>query len=134
LLLALVAFAGMGLSLAYAMRQPPAQAWPTVILVTVTAPGEPTRAPVVEVTPTFIPWMSVTRYVRVTGTQGLHLRIRAAPSTTAETVKLVPDGTRLIVAGEGRQADGSVWWPVRDPSDGKEGWAVSTYLVPDAGP
>jgi len=56
------------------------------------------------------------------------------PSTQAETVKLVPDGTRLLVTGDGKQAEGALWWPVRDPSDNKEGWAVSTYLVPDTGP
>jgi hypothetical protein len=72
--------------------------------------------------------------VRVNGTQGLSLRIRSLPSTQAETVKLVPDGTRLLVTGDGKQAEGALWWPVRDPSDNEEGWAVSTYLVPDTGP
>ena len=79
------------------------------------------------------PWTNLTRAVRVKGTQGLSLRIRSAPSTKADTIKLVPDGTRLIITGDGRQAEGMQWWPVRDPSDNKEGWAVSTYLAPDAG-
>jgi hypothetical protein len=72
--------------------------------------------------------------VRVIGTQGLSLRIRSAPSAQAETIKLVQDGARLLVTGDGRQADGSLWWPVRDPTDNQAGWAVSTYLVPATEP
>ena len=134
LLLALFALTGAAGSLAYAFRKPPAATWPTAAVVTVTRPFSPTPVAVTDVPPTAVSWPKVTRYVRVAGTQGLSLRIRAAPSTTAETIKLLPDGTRLLVTGDGQQADGSLWWPVRDPSDNKEGWAVSTYLVPDAGP
>jgi Bacterial SH3 domain len=134
LLLALFALTGAAGSLAYALRRPPAATWPTAVVVTVTRQFSPTTVAVTDVPPTAVSWPNVTRYVRVAGTQGLSLRIRAAPSTTAETIKLLPDGTRLLVTGDGQQADGSLWWPVRDPSDNKEGWAVSTYLVPDAGP
>ena len=134
LLLALIALAGAGGSLAFALRTPPATVWPTAVLVTVTKQSESMPIAVTDVPPTPVPWASPTRYVRVTGTQGLSLRIRSTPSTQAETVKLVPDGTRLLVTGDGQQAEDLLWWPVRDPSDNKEGWAVSTYLVPDAGP
>lgn len=134
LLLALLALAGAGGSLAYALRTPPVAVWPTVVLVTVT--GQPGSTPIaVTDTPrASVPWSNITRYVQVAGTQGLSLRIRSAPGTQAETVKLVPDGTRLLVTGDGRQVEGVLWWPVRDPSDDKAGWAVSTYLVPDAAP
>ena len=134
LLLAMVALAGGGGSLAYALRTPPAAVWPTVALVIVTREPWPTPVAVTETPRASVPWSSVTRYVRVNGTQGLSLRIRSLPSTQAETVKLVPDGTRLLVTGDGKQAEGALWWPVRDPSDNEEGWAVSTYLVPDTGP
>jgi hypothetical protein len=134
LLLALVALAGAGGSLAYALRTPSPAVWPTVVLVTVTRELGPTPVAATETPRASVPWSNVTRYVRVNGTQGFSLRIRAAPSTQAETVKLVPDGTRLIVTGDGKQAEDELWWPVRDPSDNKEGWAVSTYLVPDATP
>jgi uncharacterized protein YraI len=77
---------------------------------------------------------SATRAVRVNGTQGLSLRIRSAPGTQSDTVKLVPDGTRLLITGDGKTVEDALWLPVRDPSDNKEGWAVSTYLVPDPGP
>jgi Bacterial SH3 domain len=134
LLLALFALTGTAGSLAYAFRRPPAAAWPTAVVVTVTRQLWSTPVAVTDVPPTSVSQPDVTRYVRVVGTQGLSLRIRTAPSTKAETVKLLPDGTRLLVTGDGQQADGSLWWPVRDPSDNTEGWAVSTYLVPDVGP
>jgi len=134
LLLALFALTGAAGSMAYALRRPPPAAWPTAVVVTVTRRSWPTPVAATDVPPTAVSWPNVTRYVRVAGTQGLSLRIRAAPSTKAETIKLLPDGTRLLVTGDGQQADGSLWWPVRDPSDNKEGWAVSTYLVPDVGP
>lgn len=122
---------------AYAFRPPSAVAWPTAVLMTVTPQPGPTYVVVTSAAsapPTVQPWTNLTRAVRVTGTQGLQLRIRSAPSTRADTIKLAPDGTRLIIIGDGQQAEGSLWWPVRDPSDNKEGWAVSAYLVPDAGP
>jgi len=134
LLLALVALAGAGGSLAFALRTPPAVMRPTVVLVTVTGEPGPTPVAVTETPRASVPWSNVTRSVRVNGTQGLSLRIRATPSIQAETVKLVPDGTRLLVTGDGKQAEGALWWPVRDPSDNQEGWAVSAYLVPDTGP
>ena len=43
-------------------------------------------------------------------------------SIQAETIKLVPDGTQLLVTGESKEAEGAMWWSVRDPSDNKEGW------------
>jgi hypothetical protein len=132
-MLMLIALAGAGGSLALALRTPPPVVWPTTVLVTVTPQPGPTYIVVTSAPPTPVVWPSVARYVRVTGTEGLSLRIRSAPGTTAETVKLVPDGTRLLVTGDGREADGLLWWPVRDPSDNKEGWVVSTFLVPDTG-
>jgi hypothetical protein len=120
--------------LAYAFRQPPAVVWPTAVLMTVTPQPGPTYIVVTSAAPTSQPWSNLTRAVRVSGTEGLQLRIRSAPGTQSDTIKLVPDGTRLLIIGDGQQVEGALWWPVRDPSDNKEGWAVSTYLVPDAGP
>lgn len=134
LLLALLALTGAAGSLAYAFRRPPDATWPTAVVVTVTQQIWSTPVTVTDVPPTSVSQPNVTRYVQVAGTQGLSLRIRIAPSTRAETVKLLPDGAKLIVTGDGQQADGALWWPVRDPSDNTEGWAVSTYLVPDVGP
>ena len=133
LILAILIVACVGVTLAYAMRPAQIAVWPTAVLVTVTTQPERPVAIAATAPPTPQPWTNLTRAVRVKGTEGLSLRIRSAPSTKADTIKLVPDGTRLLITGDGQQAEGMLWWPVRDPSDNKEGWAVSTYLVPDAG-
>lgn len=132
--LVLIALACVGGWLAYSMRPTEAAAWPTAVFVTITPPPGPTYIVVTSAAPTPAPWSNLTRVVRVAGTQGLQLRIRSAPGTKSDTVKLVPDGTRLLIIGDGQQAEGQTWWPVRDPTDNKEGWAVSTYLAPDVGP
>jgi hypothetical protein len=129
-LLVLVGLACIGGTVAFATRTPPATTWPTAVFITVTPRPGPTYVVVTSAAPTPAAGPGTARTVRVAGTQGLSLRIRIAPSAQAETIKLVPDGTQLLITGEGMQAEGALWWPVRDPSDNKEGWAVSTYLIP----
>jgi hypothetical protein len=108
--------------------------WPTAMLVTVTPGPGPTYIVVTSAPVQAAATPIGARAVRVNGTQGLSLRIRSAPGTKSDTVKLVPDGTRLLITGDGQQVEDALWWPVRDPSDNTEGWAVSAYLVPDTGP
>ena len=130
MLLALIGLVCLGGTVAFATRTPPPTVWPTTVFITVTPRPGPTYVVVTSAPPTPAAGPGASRAVRVAGTQGLSLRIRAAPSVQAETIKLVPDGTQLLVIGESKEAEGAVWWPVRDPSDNKEGWAVSKYLVP----
>jgi len=138
LVLALVMLAGAVGSFAFATRQQAVAEWPTAVLVTVTPRPAPTYIVVTsapgQAASTPMTGANATRAVRVNGTQGLSLRIRSAPGTQADTVKLVPDGTKLLITGDGKTVEDTLWWPVRDPSDNKEGWAVGTYLVPDTGP
>ena len=138
LLLAVIMLAGSVVSFALATKKPAAAQWPTAVLITVTPRPGPTYIVVTsapgQALSTPATWAGVTRAVRVNGTQGLSLRIRSAPGAQSDTIKLVPDGTKLLITGDGKQVEDAFWWPVRDPSDNKEGWAVSTYLVPDTGP
>ena len=129
-LLVLVGLACLGGTVAFATRTPPPTTWPTTVFITVTPRPGPTYVVVTSAAPTPAAGPGATRTVRVAGTQGLSLRIRVAPSVQAETIKLVPDGTQLVITGESKEAEGAIWWPVRDPSDNKEGWAISTYLIP----
>lgn len=100
---------------------------PTPILITVTpVEGQPT-APVSE-TPAVVGQFKSGDVVRVTGTGGFDLRLRSGPGTLYETLKLVAEGTQLEIVGEPRQADNYLWWPVRDPVDGKQGWVAADYL------
>jgi len=137
LLLAAIMLAGAVVSFALATKKPAAAQWPTAVLITVTPRPGPTYIVVTsapsQAMSTRVTWAGVTRAVRVNGTQGLSLRIRSAPGTQSDTVKLVPDGTRLLITGDGRQVEDTLWWPVRDPSDNKEGWVVGTYLIADGG-
>jgi hypothetical protein len=69
----------------------------------------------------------------VSGT-GSALRLRSDPGLQTTTLKTITDGTRLQILEGPRQADGLIWWRLRDPSDGAEGWAAQTYLVPSTIP
>jgi hypothetical protein len=82
--------------------------------------------------------IAVNGYVRVVGTDGAGVSLRAGPGRNnarllvAEenetTVLLVVDGPRDDESGED-----FVWWFVRDPS-GTEGWVVEDFIVPAAAP
>lgn len=101
--------------------------WPTPVLITVT-PAAGQATPKAGESPGALGQFETGDLVRVSGTGGLDLRIRVGPGTLYETAKLVPEGTPLEITGEPRQADNYVWWPVRDPSDGAQGWVVSDYV------
>lgn len=45
-----------------------------------------------------------------TGEEGLN--VRAEPSTEADVVGSIADGTELTITGESEQADGFTWWPI----------------------
>jgi len=65
--------------------------------------------------------------VVVGNTGGSGVYVRRAPVEGA-TIKAWPDGTRLTVVGEDRQAGGGTWRNVRDPG-GDVGWVPAQYLV-----
>jgi hypothetical protein len=50
--------------------------------------------------------------VVVVGTGESGLNVRSEPSTEAEVLESVTDGTTLVVTGESSEADGFTWWPV----------------------
>ena len=105
---------------------------PTPIFLTVTPVAGQSLPVEPEATHTAPEQLEPGDWVQVGGTGGLGVRFRAGPGALYETLKIVPEGTRLELAGEPRQADEHVWWPVHDPSDGVEGWIVSDYLTPVA--
>ena len=74
------------------------------------------------------------RYAAVSGTDGQRLKLRSEPSLQAAELTRVYEGTRLLLL-EGPKTVGSfVWWKVRDPQSGSEGWAAQKYLVPAVAP
>jgi hypothetical protein len=57
--------------------------------------------------------------------------LRREPSTTAERVKVLPEGASVTPTGQDQQADGRSWRRVRD-SEQAEGWVAAEFLVDPA--
>lgn len=69
--------------------------------------------------------------LRVVGTAGEGVRLRAAPGLSARAITVLPEGAVVIDLGETRQVDGLTWRSVRMP-DGTRGWVAGDYLAPAA--
>lgn len=95
---------------------------------TVAVPGplpSPSPAPSSE-----LPRVEPGGWVRVRGTEGEDLRLRAAPSLRGETLSFVKEGTLLRVLEGPVEADGYTWWRVQSPED-RAGWAAGQWLAPE---
>ena len=69
-------------------------------------------------------------YVKVTGTQGLGLRMRSAAGTGADINFLAMDDEVFKVIGGPQVSDGYTWWQLEAPLDQKRsGWAAENYLA-----
>ena len=102
----------------------PASSAPTATLPPTVGPPSPTPTP----EGLYIGGVAV-----VNGT-GSALRLRSDPGLQTTTLKTVIDGKRLTILEGPREADGLIWWRLRDPSDGAEGWAAQEYLAPATSP
>jgi hypothetical protein len=59
------------------------------------------------------------------------VNIRVAPSTGAEIIVVVSQGTELTVTGPSEEGDGYIWWPVslnEDPTI--TGYVVNDFVEP----
>ena len=85
-------------------------------------------------TPTLLPAVpteiGIGVYVKVSGTGGGDLSLRANAGTNYARLKIVAEGSVLKVLDGPVEADGYVWWKLQDVSDGMVGWAVADYLEP----
>lgn len=69
-------------------------------------------------------------YVKVTGTEGLGLRMRAAAGTGAGINFMAMDDEVFKVVGGPEVSDGYTWWQLEAPLDqGRSGWAAEDYLT-----
>jgi hypothetical protein len=66
--------------------------------------------------------------VRVTGTSGQGLTLRASPGTAGRRLTVVPEGGRLVVIGEDSQVNGRTWRNVRTAS-GATGWVAAEFVA-----
>lgn len=60
-------------------------------------------------------------------TDGVNLR--AEPSTSADVVSVIANGTVVTISGASQDADGYTWWPIT-LDDGTTGWIVADFLTP----
>jgi len=123
-------------ALAPAPGAPPSAQQTVVVLATVppAPPAVPAgaQAPAAGASPDTGPRpVQADQIFTVSWTGGSGARLRAQPSTGAQTLAIVVDATPLIVVGPDRAADGINWRQVRTPS-GAEGWISSQFL--SAGP
>ncbi|MBC7262524.1 MAG: SH3 domain-containing protein, partial [Chloroflexi bacterium] len=56
-------------------------------------------------------------------------RLRSGPGTEFITFKIVAEGSVLEVLGGPEEADGHIWWRLKD-DQGVIGWAAADWLVP----
>ncbi|MER3439348.1 MAG: hypothetical protein C4346_18135 [Chloroflexota bacterium] len=61
------------------------------------------------------------------------VRMRSAPSTSADIVTELARGTRLVVTGAPEEADGFTWYPVENPETGQAGYVAADFLQPASG-
>jgi SH3-like domain-containing protein len=67
--------------------------------------------------------------LQVVNTDREGVNLRRDPSTTAERIKIVPEGETLDIVGADRDVDGRRWRNVRT-AEGDVGWIPAAYLGP----
>jgi len=74
--------------------------------------------------------IGVGTYVKVTGTGGAGLRMRAEPGTDAEIHFVSMDEEIFLVIGGPVEKDGYVWWQLRASYDAnRTGWSAESFLT-----
>lgn len=115
----------------------PASAGGTTLDPAVVASVAPTPEPP---TPTVPPvanpgFVNLGVFVQVAHTEGDPLKLRQAPSLSAETNYLAVPNEVFKVENGPTIADGFTWWFLVDPIDSqRNGWAVENYLEATTGP
>lgn len=113
----------------------------TIQIITPTATEfvPPTATPYVAPTETLLPQpaapaagaggpISVGSRIVVVDTGGNGLNFRREPTTAAEKIRSLPEGTIYEVVGGPQEGGGYVWWQLKDPNDGITGWGVQNYM------
>ncbi len=116
----------------------PATATVQVLIPTPTEDIPPTATPFLAATETPIPQptvdpsltggIGVGSKVRIFDTGPTGLNFRKSPSRGGEKIRSLPEGNVYEVVGGPTQADGFIWWQLKDNVDGTVGWGVQNYL------
>ena len=136
-IVALLVLAVCGLWALYLLRGQAGSggATPTPIIWTPTAAPTvvvtPTPTEVVEPTPTISPDVAIGRYVRVVGTGGYGLSLRAGAGENYTRMDVAQEGETFIVVDGPTVSGGSEWWKIQDRENvEREWWAVGNFLEP----
>ena len=104
----------------------PAPTQTNIVIVPTDLPTPTSEAPVV--LPDGV--IGINIYVKVTGTEGLGLRMRAAPGTGTEINFMAMDDEVFKVVGGPEVSDGYTWWQLEAPLDqNRSGWAAEDFLT-----
>ena len=75
--------------------------------------------------------ISVGKYAKIEGTEGVGLRIRREPGIETEVVFLSNESEVFTVVGGPIEKDGIIWWQLSAPYDEtRTGWASGDFLFP----
>ncbi len=73
--------------------------------------------------------ISVGNYVKISGTEGVGLRIRRTPGTETEVIFLANESEVFVVIGGPQEKDGIWWWQISAPyDDTRSGWGSGEFL------
>jgi|SRR5688500_434201 len=89
----------------------------------------PVDTPVPAVPPT-----PVIEYVKVSGTGGAGVRLRAEPKNTSKYSVNVGEGAVFQITGPDVQNEAGTWRHVVLPGDGRSGYVLSKYLIATGAP
>ncbi|MGQ9681171.1 MAG: SH3 domain-containing protein [Anaerolineae bacterium] len=127
-----IAPAGSAPPRATALPGTTATLWPTLtpisVIVPTTAQGQAAPAPDATLAPVAQPGaIQIGSRVVVVGTGERQLRVRQQPGLDTVTIKVVPDGTILVVVDGPVEASELTWWKI-DTQSGTTGWVAGKYL------
>lgn len=94
--------------------------------------GFPTQTSLIAAIPvdTPVPPTPVIQYVKVSGTGGAGVNLRAEPKNTAKYNVKVGEGATFQIVGPDVQNDAGTWRHVQLlPPDGRSGYVLSKYLI-----
>ena len=98
--------------------------------------GFPTQTSLVAAIPvdTPVPPTPVIEYVKVSGTGGAGVKLRADPKNTAKYSVNVGEGATFQIIGADVQNEAGTWRHVLLPGDGRSGYVLSKYLIATGAP
>ena len=98
--------------------------------------GFPTQTSLVAAIPvdTPVPPTPTIEYVKVSGTGGAGVKLRAEPKNTAKYSVNVGEGATFQIIGADVQNEAGTWRHVLLPGDGRSGYVLSKYLIATGAP